>query len=371
MSQPLVPAYGTSTLADLLPSVAAVLGLPGRDNVLALPPMQRFVVLLVDGLGWHLLDGREAIAPYLCGLRAQARPITAGVPSTTATSITSLGTGLAPGQHGVAGYTFRFGGGLLNALVWQEGLSGLDVQPQLTVFERLAKTGVHCSTVTPARFQGSGLTTCALRGANFLGVSDQAAAERRVELAVQASEAGERSLVYVYDRDLDHAGHKAGVASPAWADELARIDRFARQLRAALHESVGLIITGDHGMVDVPLDQRLSIEQHDELTADVQLIGGEGRLRQLYVRPGTEAAVQARWADRLGAEAWVLTRGEASDAGWFGPIAPRLADRFGDVVVAMAGQGALMTQTQPNEYTLVGMHGSLTAAELTVPLLIG
>ncbi|MBK8446357.1 MAG: alkaline phosphatase family protein [Micropruina sp.] len=371
MTQPLVPAYGASTLADLLPSIATVLGLPGRDNVLTLPPAQRFVVLLVDGLGWHLLEGREAQAPFLCALMAQARPITAGVPSTTATSITSLGTGLTPGQHGVAGYTFRYGGGLLNALLWQSGLSGLEVQPQLTMFERLSKAGVRCATVTPARFQGSGLTTCALRGADFLGVSEQAGAERRVALTVQAAQAGERSLVYVYDRNLDHAGHRAGVASAAWAGELARIDRFAQSLRAALPDEARLIITGDHGMVDVPLEQRLTIEQHEDLIADVQLVGGEGRLRQLYVRPATEAAVQARWVDRLGADAWVLTREQASEAGWFGALAPRLADRFGDVLVAMAGPGALMTETQPNEYTLVGMHGSLTAVELTVPLLIG
>lgn len=371
MTQPLVPAYGTSTLADLLPSVSAVLGLPGRHNVLGLPEAERFVVLLVDGLGWHLLDGREALAPFLCGLRTEALPITSGVPSTTATSVTSLGTGLTPGQHGVAGYTFRFSGGLLNALIWQDGLDGLDVQPQLTIFERLAKAGVYCCTVTPARFRGSGLTTCALRGADFLGFPDEAGVARRVELAVQASESAPRSLVYLYDRNLDHAGHRMGVQSAEWATELVRIDRLAAALRAALPDDVRLIITGDHGMVDVPGDRRITIEQHRDLVADVRLIGGEGRLRQLYVKPGTEAAVQSRWSDRLGEHAWVVSRNEAIEAGWFGPVQPRLADRFGDVLVAMADDGALMTQTQPNEFTLIGMHGSLTEAELTVPLLIG
>ena len=371
MIQPVVPAYGTSTLADLLPSVSAVLGLPGRHNALELPDAERFVVLLVDGLGWHLLNGRESLAPFLCALCENARPITAGVPSTTATSVSSLGTGLTPGQHGVAGYVFRFSGGLLNALLWQDGLNGLDVQPQLTMFERLTKAGVYCCTVTPSRFRGSGLTTCALRGADFLGYPDDARLARRVELAVAASATSQRSLVYVYDRNLDHAGHRTGIDSAEWATELVRVDRLAAALRAALPNDVRLIVTGDHGMVDVPGDQRVTIEQHRDLTADVRLIGGEGRLRQLYVRPSTESAVRARWSERLGDDAWVLTRDEAIEAGWFGPVHPRLADRFGDVLVAMAGQGALMTQTQPNEYALVGMHGSLTAAEMTVPLLIG
>ncbi len=369
---PAPPAYGSSTLSDLLPSIGAVLGLPGRDNALGLPEAERFVVLLVDGLGHDLLRGREELAPFLTGLldAPASRTITSGAPSTTVTSVTSLGTGLTPGQHGVAGYTFRLGGRLLNALLWEPGLDGLDVQPQLTAFERLAKAGVRCATVTPSRFRGSGLTTCALRGADFLGYADESDSDRRVELTVQAALSGPRSVVYLYDRDLDHAGHKQGTASDAWATELIRIDALASALRTMLPDDVRLLITGDHGMVDIAEDRRLTIEDHPDLVAGVTMIGGEGRFRQLYV-PGGAATVAARWADRLGPDAWVLTRDEAAEAGWFGPLQPRLADRFGDVLVAMATDRALMTLTQPNEFNLVGMHGSLTPAELTVPLLIG
>ena len=372
MSQPLVPAYGESTLSDLLPSIGAVLGLPGKDNVLRLPEADRFVVFLVDGLGRELLDDRDHLAPFLCSLRdaPASRTITSGAPSTTATSVTSLGTGLTPGQHGVAGYTFRFGGRLLNALLWEDDLDGLDVQPQLTAFERLAKAGVRCATVTPSRFRGSGLTGCALRGADFLGYTDDDSSGRRVDLTVQAALSSPRSLVYLYDRDLDHAGHKQGVGSAEWAAQLVRIDTLAAHLRATLPADVVLLVTGDHGMVDVPARRRILIEVEADLIAGVRLVGGEGRFRQLYTR-GSAAAVAARWSDRLGSDAWVLTREQAVEAGWFGPMQPRLADRFGDVLVAMATDLAIMTNTQPNEFTLVGMHGSLTEAELTVPLLIG
>ncbi|MBP8919813.1 MAG: alkaline phosphatase family protein [Micropruina sp.] len=371
MSQPVVPGYGDSTLADLLPGIGAAMGLPGRPDALGLPAGDRFVLLLVDGLGRALLQGREDVAPYLCGLLGapHSRTITAGVPSTTATSITSLGTGLTPGQHGIAGYTFRYADTLLNALVWADGLSGLDVQPQLTAFERMTKAGVRCTTVTPARFRGSGLTSCALRGADFFGYLDEDDSARRIDLTVQAALSGARSLVYLYDRDLDHSGHRQGVSSPAWLAELARVDALAAGLRAALPADVHLLITGDHGMIDVPPEGRLVIEDEPELAAGVALIGGEGRFRQLYT--SEPDAVARRWADGLGTDAWVLTRDQAADAGWFGYLQPRLADRFGDVLAAMATDRALMTRTQPNEFGLVGMHGSLTAAELTVPLLIG
>ena len=372
MSDPAVPRYGTSTLADLLPSVAGALGVPGWDNVLGLPDARRFVVFLVDGLGRDLLQGRRETAPVLTALldAAASRAITAGAPSTTATSVTSIGTGLTPGQHGMAGYTFRFGGRLLNALLWEDGLSGLDVQPQLTMFERLAKAGVYCATVTPARFKGSGLTTSALRGAHFFGFAEESPASWRVEYTVRASTAAEPSLVYLYNRDLDHAGHKFGTGSPQWAAELSRIDATVAALRAELPAEVVLLVTGDHGMVDVGPHQRIVIEDEPGLVAGVRLIGGEGRFRQLYTADDP-TLVAARWADRLGPDAWVRTRAEAVEEGWFGPVQPRLADRFGDVLVAMASELALMTTSQPNEFGLIGMHGSLTPAELTVPLLVG
>lgn len=371
MSRPVLPGYGASTLSDVLPSIAAVLGVPGRDDVLGLPAAQRFVVFLVDGLGRDLLRGRADAAPTLAALldAPASRVITAGAPSTTATSVTSLGTGLTPGQHGMAGYTFRLGGRMLNALLWEDGLSGLDVQPQLTMFERLGKAGVYCATVTPARFKGSGLTTSALRGAHFFGFAEESPASWRVEYAARAATAAEKSLVYLYDRDLDHAGHKYGAASPQWTAELRRIDAVVADLRAALPDDVVLVVTGDHGMVDIDPDRRIVIEDEPDLRAGVRLVGGEGRFRQLYT--DDPSAVAGRWADRLGPDAWVRTRAEAIEEGWFGPVQSRLADRFGDVLVAMASDLAVMTTTQPNEFGLVGMHGSLTPAELTVPLLVG
>ncbi|MBK8459446.1 MAG: alkaline phosphatase family protein [Micropruina sp.] len=345
-------------------------GLSG-ENRLGLPTAHRYVVFLVDGLGWELLREAADHAPYLSQLAERGRAITSGVPSTTSTSITCLGTGLAPGQHGIAGYTFRFDQHLLNALTWEEGLSGLDVQPQLTYFERLVKAGVRASSVTPARFRRSGLTMSALRGPDFLDVQDESDSDRRIALTVQGATSAERTAVYLYERKLDHTGHAHGCASRQWHTELSNIDAFTARLRDALPDDVRLLITGDHGMVDIDPTAQILIEDEPGLNSGIALIGGEPRLRQLYVQRGQTGAVAARWRDRLGDDAWVTTREEATEAGWFGPMSPRLADRFGDVLVACRGPIALMSRTQPNELNLIGMHGSLTPAEMNVPLLVG
>lgn len=370
MIEPVLPAYGSSTIADLLPSIGAHLGMPGTDR-LGLPARTRYVVLLIDGLGWEQRHLWTQAAPFLAGLVDAGRPITSGVPSTTATSITSLGTGLTPGQHGIAGYAFRYPptGRVLNTLQWPAEVHGHDVQPQLTYLERLAGAGVRTASVGPARFGGSGLTTVALRDPNFLGVTDEDDHGLRVDLATGASAAGERSLVYVYERSLDHTGHGHGVGSPQWLQSLARCDALAQRLRDALPPDTAMLVTGDHGMVNVPPDARVMVEDEPGLLDGVALFAGEGRLRQLYALPGQQDAVLARWQARLGDQAWVRSRQQAFDDGWFGQVNPRLADRFGDVLVAMHGAGAVMSRALPKELSLVGMHGSLTAAEMTVPLL--
>lgn len=367
MTQPTTPDYGVSTLAEVLPSLGGALGVPGATDVLGMPPARAYLVVLVDGLGQRLLRQYAATAPFLAA--AAGRSITSGVPSTTATSITMLGTGLPPGQHGIAGYSFWYPptNAVLATLRWPKRISGLDVQPRLTYLERIASAGVAVATVANADFANSGLTTAALRGPSFLAVVDEEDVERRVELARQATAGPGRALGYFYERSLDHAGHGHGVGSPAWLLALSWVDALLARLRAELPDDVSIVITGDHGMVNVLPEARLTIEKEPELVADLRAVAGEGRLRHLMT--AKPAAVAARWRDRLGERAWVRTREEAFAEGWFGEVSPRLADRFGDVIVAMADHGALMSTSFPKEFGLVGMHGSLTRDELEVPLL--
>lgn len=369
----IVPAYGSSTIADLLPSVGAHLGVPGGDDVLGLPAADRYVLVLVDGLGWSLLQGAAAQAPYLASLLEAGRSITAGVPSTTVTSLASLGTGLPPGQHGMVGYTSRVPstGEILNALTWESDLVAQAYQPKPTWFERAGSAGVTVSSVALERFEFSGLTQAGLRGPDFVGYSDERAADLRIARTVEASRRGERSVVYAYERELDHTGHVEGCTSPKWLGHLGRVDRMIARLRQELPEEVVLIVTGDHGMVDIPPWHQLVVEEMPELLAGVDALAGEGRFRQLYVDHEPVAAVAARWADRLGDKAWVRTRDDAIEEGWFGPVDPDLRERWGHVLVALRTDWAVMTRAFPRELSLVGMHGSLTEAEMTVPLLVG
>jgi hypothetical protein len=148
------------------------------------------------------------------------------------------------------------------------------------------------------------------------------------------------------------------------------VDKLAEQLASALPNDTVLYITADHGMVDVSPSHRIDVDTTSELRKGVALLGGEPRARHVYAEPGAAGDVLATWRDVLGDHAWVVARDEAISAGWFGPVAPQMTGRIGDVVAAAAGgTGIVATHAEPHESALVGMHGSLTTAEQLVPLL--
>ncbi len=363
-----LPDYGHSTLADLLPAIGAHLGLAGPDP-LGLPEGNRWVVLLVDGLGARQLAAHAAHAPFLSGA---TRQLTAGVPSTTVTSLTSLGTALPPGRHGMVGYTWRdpSDGSLVNLLHWPQeaDVSGLDAPP--TYLARLAADGIAVGAVTVGQFVGSALSRVALSGPVCYPFPDETDEDRRIAETVRAATAGERTVVYAYERELDHTGHEQGVDSPAWRAQLRRIDAMAERLRDELPDDVRLVVTGDHGMVDIPPSHLLVVEDTPALSRGVRAVAGEGRFRHAWAEPGLVDEVADRWRTELADRAVVMTRAEAVAAGWYGPVDAHVLGRYGDLVAASLGDWAVVTSTMPGEARLVGMHGSLTAAEMCVPLLV-
>jgi len=370
--------YAEASLADLMPSALAALGVPGEPNPLQLPQSDCIVVLLVDGLGWNLLRSHEPIAPFLAGL--PGRSLTAGFPTTTASSIASLGTGLPTGEHGLTGYTSVVDGvgEPVNWLRWQAASSGLNLietlvpeqlQARPTAFERAERAGVAVSVVSSHHFRGSGLTRAVLRGGVYRPVFTAA---DTATVVAEAARADRPSLIYCYNSELDLLGHGRGCHSEAWQVQLALIDRAVELLAERLPAGARLIVTADHGMVDVPEAGKIDYDAEPELSAGVRSIAGEARVRYLHVEDGRIEDVRRRWLDRLGDRFAVLTRDEVVERGWYGPsVLPPAYGRIGDLVVlALADAAIVRRRAEPRLAAMIGQHGALTADELLVPLLL-
>jgi hypothetical protein len=368
------------SLADVLPAAARSLGVQVRSGDLGgieLPTARTVVVLLVDGLGDELLAERGGHAPFLRSLRAgpASTTLASGFPSTTATSMGMLGTGLLPGAHGLVGLDVLDPARdvLFNELLWDPQVDPRRWQPSQTVFEKVAAAGLDVIRIGPGFFDGSGLTEAVQRGGTFVAAQSL---EQRVEAALSAVRATRAArsggLVYVYWGDLDKAGHEQGCSSWRWIEELERIDAFTRRLSEGLPSDALLLVTADHGMVDVPFENRLDLAVEPDLAAGIRHVGGEPRSLQLHCRPGAVADVVAVWRERLGASMTVMTRDEAVAGDWFGPVSEHVLARIGDVVTSAVGPVAVVDSrtARPQILRLIGFHGARTPAETLIPLLV-
>jgi hypothetical protein len=367
------------SLCDVLPAAAALLGVPGAVDRLAVTEsvaeqVDRVAVVLVDGLGWHLLPELAGSAPLLASVLAggvgRVTELTCTFPSTTPSSLVSLGTGAQPGEHGILGFTLNVPGSerVLTHIQWRDDPPHAEWQPLPSWFDRLTQCGVAARAVLPVFFIGSGLTDAAYRGADFRPVQPNDDYTQHVIDELRAAP----GLVYGYTADLDTAAHVFGIGSPHWHEAAARVDALLTRLVEALPTNAALLVTADHGGLNVPPQARVDLDTDPRLSAGIRVVAGEPRVRYLHTEPGAAADVQATWSGLLGGRAEVYRREQAVATGMFGPVDPRHLARIGDVVVICTGDAAVLaTKREPPEAArLIGFHGGATAAEMAIPLIV-
>lgn len=372
----LVPDRTGRSLASVLPAAAAALGVvddAGRNAAaqaaLGLPSAERVCVVLVDGLGFDNLSERSGHAPFLRSLLRDDAVITCGFPSTTAVSMGIFGTGSGPGRTGMLGYTVRspHTGTLANLVSWDGAPEPTDLQREPTVFEQLSSAGVRVTSIGPERFAASGMTRAALRGARYWNAESL---ESRVDAA--AFELMTPGLVYLYWGDVDKVGHHEGSESWQWGDALELADRELARLQTVLPPGTQVVVTADHGMVDVDRARQRDVAQVAALHEGVKVVAGEPRAVHLHATKRKNAGSLAeRWRDVLGDDALVATKAEVIEAGWFGEVAEHVEPWIGDVLVAARGRATVVDSRvqSPRSIALVGVHGSLTPREMRVPYL--
>lgn len=357
-----MPDYGGANVRGLVPALLAPAGAAAPTWIpTAAQAASTRVLLVVDGLGWEQLESRRDVAPTLAAMAAGV--LTTVAPSTTATALTSISTGLTPGEHGLVGYRMEVSGEVLNVLRWHTGAG--DARRRLdpaTLQPFRPFLGEHVPVVSRADLEGTPFTVAHLRGARPVGWRTPSG------LAVQVVErvrSGDR-FVYAYYDGLDKVAHEHGFG-PFYDAELAFVDDLVGGLLDRLPSGTALLVTADHGQVEV--GDRV-IAPHRDVLRLLRHQSGEGRFRWLHARPGAEDELLLAAAEHHGDVAWVRSRGEIVADGWFGPVvsAP-VAARLGDVALVAREAISFHDPADSGPVPLVCRHGSLTSAEMRVPLL--
>lgn len=358
---PVVADYGGGCVVNLVPTL---LGRPSRWPTWLpgdLAHAHGVVLLVADGLGWEQLEARRKLAPTLCGF--DGGPITTVAPSTTATALTSITTGLAPGDHGVVGYRVDVDGDVLNVLRWTTagGDARRRIPPDL-LQPAPPFLGRRPAVVTKTEFATTGFTEAHLAGVRHHGYRMTSTLVVEVKRLLADGE----PFVYVYYDGIDKVAHEYGLGEHYDA-ELGALDRLVAELCETLPIGVALVVTADHGQVEVGDRVR---HLPPGVLEHVASQSGEARFRWLHAKPGASADLLVAAREAHGAEAWVVSVEEACSSGWFGPrVSKEARHRLGDVALVARADVAFDDPADVGPINLIGRHGSLTAAEMLVPVL--
>jgi predicted AlkP superfamily pyrophosphatase or phosphodiesterase len=360
---PLVPDYGGACVVNVVPTLLERPETPPPWMPASALEADQVVLVLLDGLGWEQLQERRHLAPTLSSM--EGGPIATVLPTTTATALTSLSTGTTPGEHGVVGYRIHVHGEVLNVLRWTTaaGDARQTIPPQ-KIQTQLPFLGQRPPVVTRAEFARTGFTTAHLDGVRFTGYRMTSSLVTELARLMATSE----PFAYGYYEGIDKVSHEYGLGDHYDA-ELSAADRLVADVLEAVPSGTAVVVVSDHGQVEVGPNV---IPLAPEVMAHVSVQSGEGRFRWLHARPGRASLLVDAATAAHGDDAWVVTRDDVIEAGWFGPhVNAEAASRLGDVALVARTDVAFIDPNDTGPYDLLGRHGSATSAELYVPLLVG
>ncbi len=358
--QLVVPDYDGATVNNVVP---ALLGqfehTPSWLPTVAVE-CDQVVLLVLDGLGWDQLQERLPIAPTMAGM--DGGPICTVAPSTTACALTSISTGLSPGEHGIVGYRMVVNDSILNVLRWATPDGDMrNVVPPTSIQSTAPFGGERPPVVTRAEFAHSGFTMAHLNQTRLTPYRMASTLVAEVHRLVKAGE----PFVYAYYEGIDKVSHEYGLADHYDA-ELRATDRLVADLVDTLPPGATLVVTSDHGQVDVGDNV---ITPAADVLRHVRLQSGEARFRWLHARSGQAEALLDAAKAHHGDTAWVVSLEQIEAEQWLGKLTTAAAGRLGDVALVAREPVAFDDPNDTGPYHLIGRHGSLTSAEMRVPLL--
>ncbi|HWP40737.1 MAG TPA: alkaline phosphatase family protein [Tepidisphaeraceae bacterium] len=383
------PDYSKPDLVDLVRAMGILCGVqdfqptpPQRHLIDLIGPADHYVFVLLDGLGMNLVRRPPENMFLRRRLRAELRST---VPSTTASALTSVATGVWPATHGVTGwfsyiperelslinlpFVERFSGEWLV----RRGITAEQIFPVPSFYPRmkyrpLTLNPTIITNTTYARYSRG--DTPALPYTSIAHAVDQV-------IAASTQPTG-LCYTHVYIPDVDARIHHRGLSDASVGELIGQIDRELARLADGLDGRARMVITADHGLIEVPVRHHLSLWHDDPMMNLLQAPpSGDARLPIFHVRPGKDAEFVRRFTESFGHAMMLLPTEQAEQLCLFGPepIASNVRRRFGDYVGIAYRNYTLhyVLPADPNaapRAVYVAQHAGLSRDEMQIPLIL-
>ncbi len=382
-----LPDYRDTSIINLMSSIAKAYkrktpykALP-QSYLKTLSHSKNIVLVVIDGLGYEYLKQYGKGSIFAAHLKGK---LTCGFPSTTAASITSFHTGLAVQQHAITG--------------WYVHLKELGaVTAILPLIPRFARIPLESARIRPEkildqkplhdRFKAdtyvllgneiinSGYTKVLSGKAKRVGYKNLADFFGKLRNIVQKKSKKRKKFVYAYWPEFDSLCHSYGTTSKKVLAHFRQLDRrMKRFLKTIEGTDTTIIITADHGLIDVPSKKRIILHKHPKLEECLTLpLCGESRAAYCYVHPSKTKQFTQYVKQHFKRQCEVYKSETLVKKGYFGlgKPHPKLSDRIGDYVLVMKENYAIKDFLVHQKQTFYkAVHGGLSDEEMLVPLIV-
>lgn len=397
-----LPDYEGGSIVNLPDTVCSWFEIPGlgigklvgAENAPFPGRITQVVTVIIDALSFHHFQAwrREELDPIWDPLiqSGTLQSITSICPSTTCAAMTSLWTGQPAVRHGISGYEmylkdFQVTANMIShtpvlfsgpdCTLENAGFIPEEFLSQSTLGSHLNLHGVQAHAFQHRSILNSGLSRMFLKDVELHGIRSVPDLFISVRELLE-SQPQTRKYITAYWGMVDGFFHLHGAESQRARAEFTAFSRSLHEhliepLSPEIRQGTLLLVTADHGQITTRPDSHYTLTAHPELAEMLHLLPtGENRLAYLHVRPGKLDAVREYVQEHWPEQFLLLDAQEVTEAGLFGPppVHPDWSSRTGDLVMIARGDAYLWWHQQPNP--LIGRHGGLTEAEMTVPLLI-
>ncbi len=373
-------------LVCLIRAIAAECGVEGIDKsgttgelLTLIGPTDHLIFILLDGLGMNLVE-KLPKESFLCS--HLKRTLAATCPSTTACALTTIATAEYPNRHGVTGwfthvpelgltatvlpFTDRFTG---EGLV-RRGLKPADMLPLPPILPRMSRKAL---TIVPHAIVNTPYNEWSRGGAEGKGYRT---IPNAIDEIIQfVSHAQKPTYVHLYLPEVDSICHRLGSEGGDVIPEVMKIDAQLARLSQALDGKARVVVTADHGLIDVPESKQTLLTRGDPLVELLEVpISGDARMPVFHVKEGRKREFVAQAEERFGEHiAFVATEVvEVMELFGPGPIAEAVRPRFGDFVGFPFDRTTLAYHPpeEPPGHLFKAVHAGLSPQEMWVPVCV-
>lgn len=379
------PEYQRRSILNLISSIGITLGYRSKYKPLRLldssdlKDAKNIVLIIIDGLGYEFLmkNGKGTI--FNENIKGK---MTTTFPSSTSAAIPSLMTGLSSQEHGMTGwymYLKELGSSVI-PLPFTPRLNNELKLGKLIDISKIfnIKPFVNNINAKPYLVQGNEIlnsyfTIVAAGKSKRIGYNTMEGFFRAIKKIIFSN--SRRKYIYAYYPEHDSLCHKYGSTNKKILNHFKKLNKkLVSFLKSIEGTNTILIITSDHGIIDVPASKRIKLDDHPKLRETLILpLCGEHRFAYCYVKPSKEKEFVKYVKTKLKHCCNLYKSEDLLRRGYFGlfEIHERFRERIGDYVLIMKDNWGIYDKlVYQKKYSYhIGDHGGLSKEELYVPLI--